>query len=245
MTAENDRATWLKGPCSTCSVPPGGPQRAYRFILLGAPGVGKGTQAKLLSEHFGPCHLSTGDVFRAAKELATCERTPAIDEALGMMQSGRLVSDELVVRMVKERSGCLNCGGGFLLDGFPRTVAQAEAFDLILQEEGVPLDAVIAYELPVEQIVARLGGRRTCADCGAVFHLEGLPPREEGKCDQCGGALFQREDDHPETIRVRMAAYEASTQPLIEHYEAQGLLVHVPCGEMPDETFARTLERLP
>lgn len=244
MTNQNDRATWLKGGCANCSVPPADKKDPARFILLGPPGVGKGTQASLLAKHYGACHLSTGDVFRAAKSIDACERTPAIDEALTLMKHGALVGDDLVVQMVGERSRCINCGGGFLLDGFPRTVSQAEAFDGILQEEGVSLDAVISYELPIEKIIARLGGRRTCSKCKAVFHVEGLPPKEEGICDHCGGELFTREDDKPDTIRVRMEAYERSTQPLIDYYEKQGILVHVECGEYPDETLGRSLELL-
>jgi adenylate kinase len=244
MTRQNDRATWLKGGWANCSVPPADQKNPARFILLGPPGVGKGTQAVLLAKHFGACHLSTGDVFRAAKTLEACERTPAIEEALMLMKQGALVRDELVVQMVSERSRCINCGGGFLLDGFPRTVQQAEAFDGILKKEEIPLDAVISYELPIDRIIARLGGRRTCSKCKAVFHVEGLPPKEEGICDHCGGELFQREDDKPETIRVRMEAYEESTQPLIDYYEKQGLLIHVECGETPDETLGRSLEHL-
>lgn len=244
MSTQNDRAAWIKGGCANCSVPPADKKDPARFILLGPPGVGKGTQATLLAQHFGACHLSTGDVFRAAKSIDACERTPAIEEALNLMKAGALVGDNLVVKMVGERTGCINCGGGFLLDGFPRTVAQAEAFDELLNEQGVKLDAVISYELPIERIIARLGGRRTCSSCKAVFHVEGLPPKEEGICDHCGGELFIREDDKPETIRVRMKAYEESTQPLIDYYEKQDLLVHVECGEYPDETLGRSLQCL-
>ncbi len=241
MSKKNDRATWLKGGFANCSVPPADQKNPARFILLGPPGVGKGTQATLLAKYFGACHLSTGDVFRAAKSLDSCERTPAIEEALMLMKQGALVGDNLVVKMVGERTRCINCGGGFLLDGFPRTVDQAEAFDKILEKEGIGLDAVISYELPIDRIIARLGGRRTCSKCKATFHVEGLPPKEEGICDHCGGELFIREDDKPETIRVRMEAYEKSTQPLIDYYEKQDLLVHVQCGEFPDETLERSL----
>lgn len=206
--------------------------------------MGKGTQASLLAKHFGACHLSTGDVFRAAKSLKSCDRTPAMEEALQLMKQGALVGDSLVVRLVSERARCINCGGGFLLDGFPRTVAQAEAFDMMLKNEEVQLDAVISYELPVERIISRLAGRRTCFKCKAVFHIEGLSPKKERICDHCGGDLFQREDDKPETIRVRMEAYERSTRPLIDFYEKQGLLVHVECGDTPNETLQRSLVHL-
>ncbi len=244
MNAANDRAAWIKGGNATCSVPPSVLERPIRLVLLGPPGVGKGTQAELLSKRLGSCHLSTGDVFRAAKDLDACDRSPAIEDALEMMRKGGLVSDDLVVRMVNERSGCLRCGGGFLLDGFPRTVAQAEALDQALDRTSVGLDAVIAFELPLDQIVERLGGRRTCSKCKAVYHVVGRPPRVEGVCDHCQGELITREDDQPETIRVRMATYESSTQPLIDYYAEQELLVRVPCDGAPDEILMRTLERL-
>jgi adenylate kinase len=245
MNVKNDRAAWLKGGdalCSTTPQPP--PGKTWRLVLLGAPGVGKGTQAELLSERLGACHLSTGDVFRAAKCLADGERSPALNRALEFMRRGDLVPDEIVLDMVGERVCCLRCGGGFLLDGFPRTVAQAEALERLLQREKLALTAVLDFELPITEIVARLGGRRTCSGCKAVFHIEGLPPRVEGICDHCGGKLIQREDDRPEAIRVRMAAYEKSTRPLMEFYQKRGLLVTVMAGKVPDETFQRTMAKL-
>jgi adenylate kinase len=207
MTAKSDRAAWLKGGDTECSIQPPSPTRAYRLVLLGAPGVGKGTQAELLASNFGTCQLSTGDVFRAAKKSDACERSPKLNEALALMKQGALVPDETVLGIVRERARCLRCRGGFLLDGFPRTVAQAEALSGLLQEEGVGLDAVLSYELPIDQIVSRLAGRRTCEQCKAVFHVESIPSRVEGVCDHCGGKLMQREDDQPESIRVRMDAH--------------------------------------
>ena len=134
------------------------------------------------------------------------------------MRRGDLVPDETVLAMVAERVGCLRCEGGFLLDGFPRTVAQAEALEKLLAGEKLKLDAVLSYDLPLDQIVARLSGRRTCPDCKAVFHVETRPPKVAGVCDHCGGKLYQREDDRPESIRVRMEAYERSTAPLADFY---------------------------
>lgn len=245
MNTKNDRAAWLKGSEVLCSITPHAPHgKTWRLVLLGAPGVGKGTQAQLLAEQLGACHLSTGDVFRAAKCLTDGERSPALDHALGFMRRGELVPDEIVLDMVGERVGCLRCCGGFLLDGFPRTVAQAESLERLLQREKVALTAVLDYELPIETIVARLGGRRTCSGCKAVFHVTGLPPRVEGICDHCGGKLIQREDDRPEAIRVRMAAYEKSTRPLIEFYQQRGLLVTIAAAATPDETFQRTVKML-
>ncbi len=242
--AKSDRASWLKGPNAECSVPPARVAKPYRLVLLGAPGVGKGTQAELLAQHLGACQLSTGDVFRAAKSTDPCDRTPALNQALDFMKQGALVPDTTVLGIVRERAKCMRCGGGFLLDGFPRTVAQAEALGQILKEQQVELDAVISYELPIEKIVSRLGGRRTCEKCKAVYHTVTLPPKVEGVCDKCGGNLLQREDDRPESIRVRMDAYEKSTRPLADFFARQGKLVTVSAEGTPEEIYARTLTAL-
>jgi adenylate kinase len=236
-----DRAAWLKGGEARCSVTPRERKHPWRLILLGAPGVGKGTQAELLSERLGACHLSTGDVFRAAKCLGEGERSPALENALGQMKRGELVTDETVLSMVNERARCLRCRGGFVLDGFPRTVAQAQAFEQSLRIENIQLDAVLDYEMPLEEIVARLGGRRTCANCKAVFHVKFKKPRAEGKCDHCGGDLVQREDDQPEAIRVRMKAYEESTRPLVDFYQQRGLLVKIAAEGTPAEICENTV----
>jgi adenylate kinase len=233
MNATNDRAAWLQGASAQCSVPPPPNPRPVRLVLLGAPGVGKGTQAELIHERLGACQLSTGDVFRAAKSQCHGEQSPALRAALEHMRRGELVPDETVLLMVRERARCLRCHGGFLLDGFPRTVAQAEALDRLFREHGIQLDAVLSYDLPLDQIVARLSGRRTCGQCKAVFHVTGRPAKVDGVCDHCGGQLLQREDDRPEAIRVRMAAYERSTSPLIEFYQKRGLLVSVPRWKRP------------
>jgi len=245
MKAINDRAAWLKAGNAVCSNPPRkAPAKAWRLVLLGAPGVGKGTQAELIHERLGSCHLSTGDVFRAAKTLPDGQRSPAMDCALDFMRRGDLVPDKTVLDMVGERMRCLHCCGGFLLDGFPRTVAQAEALEELMQHEEVALTAVLNYELPMEEIIARISGRRTCSNCKAVYHVKSRPPRVEGVCDNCGGKLFQREDDRPESVRVRMAAYEKSTRPLIQFYQERGLLVPIIAGGTPEETFQRTMVAL-
>jgi len=217
--------------------------RAYpwRLVLLGAPGVGKGTQAELLHQRLGGCHLSTGDVFRAAGSREECEQTPAMKSAKDFMRRGELVPDITVWEMVRERSACLCCGGGFILDGFPRTLAQAEALQREMDSLNLSLSAVVNYELPVDEIVSRLSGRCTCGKCKAIYHLTGKPPRVAGMCDQCGGGLYQREDDRPESISVRMAAYERSTAPLIRYYEKLGLLLPVPATGSADEICQRTL----
>jgi adenylate kinase len=242
LTPKQDRTAWLKGGDARCLMPPRKPVgQIWRLALLGAPGVGKGTQAEFLSERLGACHLSTGDVFRAAKCQEGSERTPTMKTALDSMRRGELVSDEIVLTLVRERLGCLRCSGGFLLDGFPRTVAQAEALEELLKKEGVGLTAVLNYELPQDRLIERLSGRRTCADCKAVFHMTSRPPRIKDVCDDCGGKLFQREDDRPESIRVRMQAYERSTRPLIDFYQQRGLLIMVQAAGTPEETCHRTL----
>jgi adenylate kinase len=212
--------------------------------LLGAPGIGKGTQAELLCQRLGTCHLSTGDVFRAAKCLSAGERSPALESALEFMRRGELVPDATVLDMVRERLRCLKCEGGFLLDGFPRTVAQAEALSTILRENQLQLDAVLCYDLPLEKVIARLSGRRTCPGCKAVFHITARPPRVEGVCDHCGGKLYQREDDQPAAIEVRMKTYEKSTAPLIEYYQRANLLVSVLAEGAPEEIVGRSLAAL-
>ena len=244
MNAKNDRAAWLKGPATRCSVLPQTQSRPRHFVLLGAPGVGKGTQAELLSERLGACQLSTGDVFRAAKSIDACERSPAINLALDAMSKGELVTDETVLAMVRERAACLRCEGGFLLDGFPRTVAQAEALTQLLAREQIRLDAVLSYELPLETIVARLSGRRTCEKCKAVYHVQSHPAKVEGVCDHCGGRLIQREDDRPESVKVRMAAYESSTAPLTDYYRKLNLLVPVSAEGSPEAIYQRAMQTL-
>jgi adenylate kinase len=160
------------------------------------------------------------------------------------MRRGELVSDALVVAMVRERTGCLRCRGGFILDGFPRTPAQASALDAMLTEQGLGLDAVLSYEVPLEEIVARLGGRRTCPVCKAVHHITNRPPRVKDICDQCGNGLIQREDDREESVRVRMSVYEASTRPLADHYERAGILMRIAATGTPQEIVERSLAAL-
>lgn len=242
MAANNTRAAWLEGPSAAC---PPRPAVAVprRLILLGAPGVGKGTQADLLRRRLGACHLSTGDVFRAAASRK-CEPSPAMAAALGYMRRGELVPDSTVWEMVRERSGCLHCQGGFILDGFPRTLMQAESLQQLMDDEQLALDAVVNYELPIGEIVDRLSGRRTCEQCKAVYHVTQQPSRLEGICDRCGGRLFQREDDRPESVSVRMKAYEQSTAPLIEFYRNLELLLPIAATGSPAEICERTIKVL-
>lgn len=240
-----DGAAGLKGDETNSNTQTMPQPRQYRLVLLGAPGVGKGTQAELLAERFGAYHLSTGDLFRAVK-MSKDERelTPTMARALEYMNAGKLVPDETVLALVAEHAKDVPRGKGFLLDGFPRTVAQAEALENALEKHHVTLDAVLNYELPLPEIVARLSGRRTCPKCKRVYHIEARPPKREGICDDCGVELFQRDDDRPETIRVRMEAYEKNTAPLTDFYRRKGLLISISAGATPAVTFERTLEAL-
>jgi adenylate kinase len=238
------RATWLQGPAARCETVPKGGFLPWRIILLGAPGVGKGTQAELLNQRLLACHLSTGDVFRAAGSRNDAEQTPAMQEALACMRRGELVPDMTVWELVRERGECLHCTGGFILDGFPRTLPQAVSLKQFLDKHGLGVTAVVSYELPARKIVSRLGGRRTCENCKAVYHITQRSPKVEGCCDHCGGKLFQREDDRPESIKVRLEAYNRCTEPLIEFYRKAGLLLQVSAAGSPEEIYNRTMPEL-
>ncbi len=193
------------------------------LILLGPPGAGKGTQAKMLTETFGIPQISTGDILRAAVK----EGTPLGKQAQAFMDDGKLVPDEVVIGIVTERLQEPDCNQGFILDGFPRTVAQADALQENLRELGKELDRVIALQVDTEALVERLTGRRTCKSCGRGYHVKFDPPAVEGRCDACGGELYQRDDDREETIRKRLEVYERQTAPLIDYYRNAGLLIEV------------------
>ena len=165
-------------------------------------------------------------------------------EALEYMRRGELVPDSTVWEMVRERSACILDCGGFILDGFPRTLGQAESLKELMEKEKISLSAVVNYELPVDEIVQRLSGRRTCEKCKSIFHVKERPPKVEGVCDRCGGRLYQREDDRPEAIAVRLEAYERSTAPLIQFYKNLGLLLPIVAKGSPDEILARTMDQL-
>jgi adenylate kinase len=242
--AKNDRIAWLQGPSANCAEIPADREHPWRLILLGAPGVGKGTQAELLTERLGACHLSTGDVFRAAAKRSDCDQSPAMRAALEYMRRGDLVPDSTVWEMVRERCDCILHCGGFILDGFPRTLAQAESLKELMEKEKLSLSAVLNYELPMDEIVQRLSGRRTCEQCKSVFHVTERPPKSEGVCDRCGGRLYQREDDRRESIAVRLDAYERSTAPLIQFYKDLGLLLRIVAKGSPDEIMACTMNKL-
>jgi adenylate kinase len=191
-----------------------------RVVLLGPPGAGKGTQAKLLQDMFEACQISTGDILRKA----VAEESPLGKQAASYIAGGALVPDDLILDLVAQRVKEKDCACGFLLDGFPRTVAQADGLQRILKSLGLELDAVLSVQVPPQVIIERLSGRRTCKDCGAMYHVTFGPPKEGGICDHCGGALVQRNDDVPETIEARLRVYEKQTAPLIDYYRAQKLL---------------------
>jgi adenylate kinase len=237
---QNDRAAWLQGAGAECSTPLQKQGRAWRLILIGAPGVGKGTQAAMLSEHLRACHLSTGDLFRSAMSNNT-NQTLAMLAALDFMRRGDLVPDDIAWGMVRERIDCLRCRVGFILDGFPRTLAQADSLKRLMERELLPLDAALNYVVPLEETVARLSGRRVCESCKTVFHLTARPPMHAGMCDHCRSRLCQREDDRPESIAVRLEAYDRSTAPLIQFYENLGALATIDATGSPAEIFSRTM----
>ena len=207
-----------------------------RVILLGPPGAGKGTQAKLMEQQLRSQHLSSGDLLRDA----VAKRTDLGLVAKTYMDRGELAPDDLVIRMIEQR--LLDGGdGGFILDGFPRNVPQAEALDRMLARRGVAIDHVFSMSLPREEITRRLSGRRTCRSCNAVVHFDAHPPRTPGRCDRCGGELFQRDDDREETIAARLDVYERATAPLRDYYRARGLLREVDALGRVDEILDRIL----
>jgi len=193
------------------------------LLLLGPPGAGKGTQAARLAEKLKIPHISTGDMFRRAM----AEGSPLGLVAKSYMERGQLVPDDVTIGLVQERLGAEDCAAGFLLDGFPRTVAQADALEKILRELGRPLDRAVNLVVPDEKLIERAVGRRVCPNCGATYHVIYNPPRQEGICDVCGHPLRQRDDDREETVRRRLEVYYQQTEPLIKYYERAGLLENV------------------
>ncbi|MGW4222691.1 adenylate kinase [Streptomyces bauhiniae] len=212
-----------------------------RIVLVGPPGAGKGTQAVRLAEKLGVPHISTGDLFRAN----ISRQTELGKLAKSYMDAGNLVPDEVTIAMAKDRMEQPDAENGFLLDGFPRNVSQAEALDELLQGEGIKLDAVLDLEVPEEEVVKRIAGRRICRnDSSHVFHVTYSPPKKEGVCDVCGGELYQRDDDSEDTVRKRLEVYHTQTEPIIDYYKAQGLVVTISSLGPVDEITKRALEAL-
>lgn len=201
-----------------------------KIIMLGAPGAGKGTQAKQIAGKYSIPHISTGDIFRANIKNGT----DLGKKAKEYMDQGLLVPNELTCDLVMDRIQQDDCVNGFVLDGFPRTIPQAEALDAALEKIGQHMDVAIDVDVPDENIVNRMSGRRACLDCGATYHVVSLPPKTEGKCDHCGSDLVLREDDKPETVQKRLSVYHDQTQPLIDYYKKQGILKSVD-GTQPME----------
>ena len=202
--------------------------------MLGAPGAGKGTQAKMIAEKFGIPHISTGDIFRANIK----NQTELGKKAKAYLDEGTLVPDELTCDLVVDRIAKEDCAKGYILDGFPRTIPQAEALTKALAKDGGAIDYAIDVDVPDSDIVRRLSGRRVCLKCGATYHTSFNPPREEGICDSCGEALVHRDDDKPETIQKRLDVYHSQTQPLIEYYHEAGCMYKVDGTRSLEEVFA-------
>ena len=206
------------------------------LILLGAPGAGKGTQVEFLTKERGLPSISTGNILRAAIK----EGTPIGLKAQEYISSGRLVPDEVIIGIVKERLSQKDCENGFILDGVPRTIGQAEA----LEKAGIEITAAILLDVPDNMIEQRMAGRRTCIGCGATYHVVTKPPKKENVCDECGGELTRRKDDDPETVRTRLKVYHEETEPLVDFYRERGKLFVVDGSLSPEETNAQVLEAL-
>jgi adenylate kinase len=212
------------------------------LMLLGAPGAGKGTQAQQMVEKYGIPQVSTGDLLRANVR----EGTPLGAEAKKFMDAGKLVSDDLIIRMMEERLLKPDCAKGFILDGFPRTIPQAESLGDLLSRHSMKMDCVLSIEVPEEELIGRLTGRRTCPGCNAMYHVKANPPKKEGVCDKCGKSLIQRSDDNEATIRSRLGVYSEQTMPLKSFYRKKGLLreVRTEGPATPQGVFTRITEIL-
>lgn len=204
-----------------------------KIVMLGAPGAGKGTQADKIAAKYGIPHISTGDIFRANLR----EGTELGKKAKVYMDRGELVPDELTTDLLIDRVGKDDCRNGYILDGFPRTIAQAESLEKALAAQNTAIDAAIDVEVPDEAIVTRMSGRRACPKCGATYHIQYMPPKTEGRCDKCGSELILRDDDRPETVLNRLRVYHEQTQPLIDYYRKKGVLKTVDGTKSVDEVF--------
>lgn len=211
-----------------------------KIIMLGAPGAGKGTQAKKIAAKYAIPHISTGDIFRANIK----NNTELGQKAKTYMDKGELVPDELVVDLIMDRFKEADCANGYVLDGFPRTIPQAEALDKALSANGESVDYAINVEVPDENIINRMSGRRACVGCGATYHIQFNPTKVEGICDACGEKLILRDDDKPETVKNRLSVYHEQTQPLIEYYSGKGVLEEVDGTQPMDDVFAAIVKIL-
>ena len=214
--------------------------KIMKIVMLGAPGAGKGTQANMIAEKYNIPHISTGDIFRANIKNGT----ELGKEAKGYMDKGQLVPDELTVKLLLDRVAQADCKNGYVLDGFPRTIPQAEVLDGELTKNGEKLDYAIDVDVPDENIIHRMGGRRACLKCGATYHVEYVPPKKDGICDVCGSELVLRDDDKPETVKNRLKVYHDQTQPLIEYYTKQNVLHSVDGTQDVNKVFSDITEML-
>ncbi len=213
---------------------------ALNLVIFGPPGAGKGTQSEHIKEKYGVFHLSTGDMLREAIKNGT--ETGKL--AKQYTDGGKLVPDEVVIKIVDEKVASIDAAQGVLFDGFPRTLDQAKALDALLKKNGRAINAVIYLNVPDEEVVQRLTGRRMCPGCNTIYHITGKPPKVEGKCDKCGADLIQRSDDNETVIRQRLSAYHAQTTPLVEYYKGKGLIKEVGLHGSPQETSAKVFELL-
>ena len=204
-----------------------------KIVMLGAPGAGKGTQAKRIAAEYGIPHISTGDIFRANIKAGT----ELGRKAKAFMDQGALVPDEVTIGMLMDRIHEADCEKGYVLDGFPRTIPQAESLTKALAVEGSAIDAAVDIDVPDENIINRMGGRRACLSCGATYHIVFNAPKKEGVCDTCGNELVLRDDDKPETVKKRLSVYHEQTQPLIDYYRGQGVLKSVDGTQDMDKVF--------
>ena len=211
-----------------------------KIVMLGAPGAGKGTQAEMISAKYGIPHISTGDIFRANIKNGT----ELGKKAKAYMDEGKLVPDALTVELLLDRVAADDCTNGYVLDGFPRTIPQADVLTEALAEKGEKVDYAVNVDVPDENIVRRMSGRRACLNCGATYHIEHIPPKTEGICDKCGHELVQRDDDKPETVQNRLNVYHAQTQPLIEYYEKAGILRNVDGTQDMEKVFSDIVKLL-
>lgn len=211
-----------------------------RLVLLGPPGAGKGTQARMLGERIGAPQIASGDLLRKAVR----DHTPLGVEAKSFMDKGSLVPDELVLKLIDARLDQSDAKSGYILDGFPRSVSQAEALRGMLKRRGEKLSKVVAIDVPDEELVKRISGRRTCRNCNEMYHMAFDPPAKPGICNKCGGELYQREDDHEDTVRNRLKVYNDATKPLLDYYGKAGLLAQVEGVGRPEEVLQRILAKL-
>ena len=211
-----------------------------RLVLVGPPGAGKGTQAEFIAAHLAVPKISTGDIFRAN----VAQGTPLGVQAKQFMDAGQLVPDEVTINMVRDRLAEADAADGFLLDGFPRTTPQAVALDKLLADLGNGLDLVLELVVDDDEVIRRLSGRRTCRGCGKIWHVEFDPPSHEGACDRCGGELFQRDDDKPETITERLKVYSRDTFALVDYYGARGVLVGIDATGPVEDVTVRAIDAL-